>query len=59
MCEVPLNDSANGGSVSGDVSFMYGEYGFNFKRSWSYSRQWIWNLRTKIMLPCFREVKCH
>ena len=40
------NDWANVGSV--DVFFTYGEYGFTFKGSWSYSRKWVWNLRTRL-----------
>ena len=43
MCEAPLNDLANGGSVSVPrfllmSFFTYGEYGFIFKGSWSHSR---------------------
>ena len=38
VCEAPLNDSANGGSVSVDDFYTYGEYGFSFKESWSYFR---------------------
>ena len=33
-----LNDWANGGSVSVDDFYTYGEYGFSFNGSWSYSR---------------------
>ena len=35
-----------------------GECGFNFLGSWSYSKEWVWNLGTKSMLHCFRKVKC-
>ena len=37
MCGAPLNNLANGGSVSVDVFFTYGEYSFSFKGSWCYS----------------------
>ena len=40
-----------------DVSFTCSECGFNSLGSWSYSKQWVWNLRTKCMLHCFRKVK--
>ena len=37
MCEAPwANDLANVGSV--DVFFTFGEYGFSFMKSLSYSR---------------------
>ena len=45
MCEAPLDDWANGGSV--DVFFTYGEYGFS-----------SWGFKDKIMMHCFREVTC-
>ena len=32
--------------------------GFNFLGNWSYSKEWVWKLGTKIMLHCFRKVKC-
>ena len=38
LCKAPLNDWANGGSVSVDDFYTYGEYGFSFNGSWSYSR---------------------
>ena len=38
VCQVPLNDSGNDGFVSVDDFYTYGEYGFSFKVSWSYSR---------------------
>ena len=34
-----------------------GECGFDFLGTWSYSKEWVWNLGTKDMLHCFREVK--
>ena len=37
ICEAPLNDWGNGGSVS-VVFFTYGKYGFSLKDSWSYSK---------------------
>ena len=40
-----------------DVLFTCGAYGFNSLGSWSYSKKWVLNLRTKNMLHCFREVK--
>ena len=43
VCEAPLNDSTNGASVSIDDFYTYGEYGFSFKKSWSYW-QWVWSL---------------
>ena len=33
-----LNDWANGGSVSVDDFYTYGDYGFSFNGSWSYTR---------------------
>ena len=44
--------------VSVDVLFTCGEYGFNSLGSWSYVKEWVWNLVRKSMLHCFREVKC-
>ena len=41
-----------------DVLFPCGECGFNSLGSWSYSKEWVWNLGTKSMLHCFREMKC-
>ena len=39
MFGAPLSDFANGGSVYSAGFFLtYGEYGFSFKGSWSYSR---------------------
>ena len=35
-----------------------GECDFNFLGSWSYSKEWVWNLGTKSILHCFRKVKC-
>ena len=37
VCEAPLNDRDNGGSVSVDDFYTYAEYGFSFNGSWSYS----------------------
>ena len=31
-----------------DVLFMCGECSFNSLGSWSYSREWVWNLGTKV-----------
>ena len=36
VCKAPLNNWANGGSVSVDDFYKYGEYGFSFNGSWSY-----------------------
>ena len=36
--EAPFNDWANGGSDSVNDFYTYGEYGFSFKGSWSYSK---------------------
>ena len=33
------------------------ECDFNFLGSWFYSKEWVWNLGTKILLHCFRKVK--
>ena len=33
--------------VSVDV-FLHGEYGDSSVRSYCYSREWLWNLRTKL-----------
>ena len=41
-----------------EVLFTCGERGFNSLGSWSYSKEWVWNLGTKSMLHCFWEVKC-
>ena len=30
-----------------------GEYDFNSLGSWSYSKEWVWNLRTKSILHYF------
>ena len=46
VCEAPLDDWTNGGSVG--VFFRYGEYDFSF----------IWGFKNKIMLYCFKEMKC-
>ena len=37
--------------------FTCGECGFDFLGTWSYSKEQVWNLGTKDMLHCFREVK--
>ena len=34
------------------------ECDFNSLGSWSYFKEWVWNLRTKGILHYFREVKC-
>ena len=34
------------------------ECDFNSLGSWSYFKEWVWNLRTKDILHYFREVKC-
>ena len=34
------------------------ECDFNSLGSWSYSKEWVWNLGTRRMLHYFREVKC-
>ena len=41
-----------------DVLFTCCECGYNSLGSWSYSKEWLWNLGTKSMLHFFREVKC-
>ena len=41
-----------------NVLFTCGECGFNSLGSCFYSKEWMWNLGTKSMLHCFREVKC-
>ena len=41
------------------VMLMCGKCGFNSVGSWSYSKEWVWRLRTESMLHCFRERKCH
>ena len=57
MCESPLDDWSNGGCV--DVLFTCGECGFSFLESWFCSDKSVWDLVTKSMLDCFREVRCH
>ena len=42
----PFDDGANGGSA--DVFFTYSEYGYSSMETWSYSREWVWNLRMKL-----------
>ena len=42
-----------------DVLFTCGVCGFNSLGSCYYSKKWVLNLRTKNMLHCFKEVKCH
>ena len=56
MCGAPLDDWANGGYV--DVLFTCGECGFSSLGSWYYFKEWMWNLGTKSMWQCSREVKC-
>ena len=41
-----------------DVLFTCGKCGFNSLESWSYFKELVWELATKSMLLCFREVKC-
>ena len=41
-----------------DILFTCGECGFISLVSWPYSKEWVWNLGTKSMLYCFREMKC-
>ena len=41
VCGAPVDDWVNAGSYSG-------EYDFNSLGSWSCSKEWVWNLRTKI-----------
>ena len=41
-----------------DVLFTCGECSFKFLGSWTFSKELVWNLGTKSMLHCFREVKC-
>ena len=43
-CGAPSGDLANGGYV--DVLFTYGECGFHSLDSWSYFKEWVWNLGT-------------
>ena len=51
----PLMIGLNGG---GSVDFFtHGEYGFSHRGSWCYSREWVWNSKTKL-LHCFWEVTC-
>ena len=56
MCVAPLDDWANGGYV--DVIYTCGERGFSCLASWFYSKKCVWNLGTKSILYCFREVRC-
>ena len=64
LCGAPLDDWANGGYV--DVLFTCGECGFYSLGSWSYFKEWVWNLETKFMLywnlvldvDCYRIVIC-
>ena len=54
MCGAPwANDWGNVGSV--DVFLTYGEYGFRFKESWSYSIYFIY-LR---FIYCWQYIKTH
>ena len=48
LCGAPLDDRANGGYVN--VLFTCGECGFYSLGSWSYFKEWVWNLETKFML---------
>ena len=45
MYGAPLDNWAKGSSV--DVFSKHGEYGFSSMGSWCYSREWVWNLRTR------------
>ena len=45
MYGAPLDNWAKGSSV--DVFSKHGEYGFSSMGSWCYSREWVWNSRTK------------
>ena len=56
VCGAPLDDWANSGYD--DVLFTCREFGFSSLGSWSYSKEWIWNLGAISMLHCFRKVKC-
>ena len=40
-----------------DVLFTCCECDFNSLGSWFYSKELVWNLGTKSMLYCFKEVK--
>ena len=46
VCGAPLDDWANSGSV--DIFFTCGEYGFGSMGSSFHSREWVWNLKTKL-----------
>ena len=46
VCVVLLDDWAM--LVYIDVSFTCGEPSFNSLESWSYSKEWVWNLGTRI-----------
>ena len=41
-----------------DVLFTLRECSFSSLGSCSYFKEWVWNLGTKSMLHCFREMKC-
>ena len=56
VCRAPLDDWANGGYI--DVLFTCGECGFSSLGSWSYFKEWMWNLGTKSTWHCSREAKC-
>ena len=43
-CSITPYDCTNGGSVG----VFYAWYGFNSMGSWCYSREWVWNSRTKL-----------
>ena len=45
---VPSDDWADGGYF--DVLLTCGECGFGSLGSWSYSKEWVWNLGTKTVL---------
>ena len=47
-CRVPSDDWANGGYV--DALFKCGKCGFGSLGSWSYFKEWVWNLGTKSVL---------
>ena len=34
-----------------DILCTCGDCGFNFLGSWSYSKEWVWNLETKKYVP--------
>ena len=46
MRGAPLDGWANGGSI--DIFFTYCGYGLRSMESWSYSKEWVCNLRTKL-----------